>query len=103
VVGATALVTGSGTSTSSEATTTEAASVATSGNGGTARNAYSSRVGARTSQVSRLTTVVAAAASPSTGQAQSRTVSLNVAEALAVIALLCLSRTRERALVRFVA
>lgn len=50
-----------------------------------------------------LATVIAAAASGSTGQAEGRAISLDVAKALAVVALLGISRARQGAAVGLVA
>jgi hypothetical protein len=50
-----------------------------------------------------LTTVVAATASASAAQAEGRAVGLDVAETLAVVALLGLSGTRKRATIGLVA
>lgn len=60
-------------------------------------------VGASASKMTRLATVVAAAAGGVAAQAKSRTVGLDVAEALAVIALLSLGGARKRAAIGFVA
>ena len=54
------------------------------------------------SQMAGLATVIATAAGASPAQAKSRAISLNMAEALAVIALLGLSGTGKRATVRLV-
>lgn len=59
------------------------------------------RTGAR--QVARLATVIATAAGTGARQAQGGAVSLHMAEALAVVALLCLSSARQRALVGLMA
>lgn len=99
VIGATALVTSGRASTASKAATSEAAPVASTGDGAPARNSNAGGGWAGASQMSRLPTVIAATAGAGTAQAQGRTISLNVAQALAVVALLRLSGTRKRALV----
>lgn len=95
VVRATALVAGSGASTASKATTSETAEAATA-NGSTAGDA-SGRVGASAHVVTGLAAVVAAAGRTGTADAEGRAVSLDVAETLAVVALLGLGATRKRA------
>lgn len=53
-------------------------------------------------EMTRLAAVVAATTSTSTAQAKSRAVGLNVAKALAVVALLSLGGTRQRAAIGLV-
>lgn len=103
VVGSTALVAGGRTGASSKTSTPKAAAISSTADWRTPGNADRGWVGACASQVTGLTAVVATAAGTGTSEAQSRTVGLNVAKSLAVIALLGLSRTREGALVGFVA
>lgn len=95
VVRATALIAGSRASTASETTTAEAAEAATA-NGGTTGKAVG-RVGTGTHVVAGLAAVVAAAGRTGTADAESRAVSLNMAETLAVVALLGLGAARKRA------
>jgi hypothetical protein len=104
VVRAATLVTGSWARTTSEATTAAAVRtrVSAAGNGGAATH-WANGVGTSTGQVARLTTVVAATASASAAQAEGRAVGLDVAETLAVVALLGLSGTRKRATIGLVA
>lgn len=71
---------------------------------GTTAHADTSRSGARPGEMTRLSAVVAAAvAATSTTQTESRAVSLDMAQALAMIALLSLRRSGKGALVGFVA
>ncbi|KAH8646758.1 hypothetical protein BX600DRAFT_155560 [Xylariales sp. PMI_506] len=105
VVGSTALVAGGRTGTASGESTTaaETTTVSTAGDGSTAADTDTGRAGASTGQVARLAAVVATAAGSGTGQAEGRAVGLDVAKTLAVVALLSLGGTRERALVGLVA
>jgi hypothetical protein len=102
MVGATTLVTGGGTSTASETTAAEATTISTSGNRSASAHADTSRVGARPGQMPRLAAVIAASTCAGATQAESRAVSLDMAQALAVVALFGLGGTRQRALVRLV-
>lgn len=100
VVGAAALVASSRARAASE--TAAEATVATARDASAAANAAGG-VGAGARKVSGLSAGVAAAAGASAAQAQSGAVSLNVAEALAVVALLRLGGARVRAAVALVA
>lgn len=100
VVRATALVASGRTRAASE--TTAEATVAAARNASAAANAAGG-VGAGTRKVSGLSAGVAAAAGAGTAQAQGGAVSLNVAETLAVVALLRLGSARVRATVALVA
>lgn len=127
VVGAAALVAG-GARATGESATAAVATVTTAADGTTA--AHSDSGGVRASALSnplalshvdldavsrlkvrgetygemtRLAAVVATATCAGTAQAESRAVGLDVAEALAVVALLRLGATRERAAIGFVA
>jgi hypothetical protein len=111
MVGATALVAGGRSRTTGESTAAaESTSESATTDGGstgtttttTAAHTGTSRVGARSSQVAWLATVVATTAGSSTAQAESRAVSLDVAEALAVVALLGLGGPGQGALVGLV-
>lgn len=103
VVGATALVACSGTRAVGEASTTIAADETATAHGSTAAHTRIAGVGASTSQVAGLAAVVASATGGSAAQAESRAVGLDMAQSLAVVALLRLSRARERAAVGLVA
>lgn len=104
VVGATTLVASSRASTSGEtATSTEAATEASTSNRRATGNTNTGGIGACASQVARLTAVVAPSAGTGATQTQGRAVSLNMAESLAMIALLGLGCAGEWALVRLVA
>lgn len=103
VVGATALVASSGTGAASETTTAVATGEAAAAHGGATAKSRANRVRAGASKVTRLAAVVAAAAGASTAQAESRAVSLDVAQTLAVVALLSLGGTGKRAAVGLVA
>lgn len=103
VVGATALVASSGTRATSETTTAVTTGEATAAHGGTTAKSRANRVGAGASKVTGLAAVVAAAAGASTAQAESRAISLDVAQTLAVVALLSLGGTGKRAAVGLVA
>ena len=105
VVGAAALVASGGArATGDEATAAAVAAVAATGHHGDAA-AEASSVGslAGASQMAGLATVVAAAAGGGTGQTQGRAVRLDVAEALAVVALLGIGRAGQGAAVGLVA
>lgn len=110
VVGTTALVAGCGAGVAAESTAestleTTASTTGTAASGGTGRGSTgsgSSGVGAVASKVARLAAVVAAAVG-TTVQAQGGAVSLDVAETLAVVALLGLGGTGQRAGARLVA
>ena len=100
VVGATALVAGSSPRTGKTATAAEAASESPATNrGASTAHVDAGRVGACASQMARLATVVAATAGSGSAQAQGRAVGLNMAKALAVVALLSLGGARQGALV----
>jgi hypothetical protein len=103
VIGATALVAGSGTGTTAEATSAVAAGKTAAAHGGATAHSRTDRVGASTSKVAGLTTVIAAATGASAAQTEGRAVSLNVAKTLAVVALLGLGSTGKGAAVRLVA
>lgn len=121
VVGATALVASSGTGAASETTTAVTTGEAATAHGGTTAKSRTNRVRAGAlsircqymelremairaySKVTGLAAVVAAAAGASTAQAESRAVSLDVAQTLAVVALLSLSGTGKRAAIGLVA
>jgi hypothetical protein len=109
VVGTTALVAGCGAGVAAESTAEStletAASTGTATSGGTGRGSTSSGssgVGAVAGKVTGLAAVVAAAVGTAV-QAQGRAVSLDVTETLAVVALLGLSGTGQRAGARLVA
>lgn len=102
VVRAAALVTGCRTRAAGEPSATrKPSSKSTTTHRSTATHGAN---GVRTcaSKVAGLATVVAASTGDITTEAQSRAVSLNVAEALAVIALLCLGSSRKRTAIRLV-
>lgn len=103
VVGAAALVAGRRARAAGEATTAVAASIAATANRTATAHADGGRVGAGTGQMAGLAAVVAAPAGASAAQAQSRAVSLDVTEALAVVALLGLRGAGKRAAVGLVA
>lgn len=103
VVGATALVACSRTRAVGEASTTIAADETTTAHGSTTAHTRIAGVGASTSQMAGLAAVVASATGGSAAQAESRAVGLDMAQSLAVVALLRLSRARERAAVGLVA
>jgi hypothetical protein len=86
VVRSTALVAGGRASAAGEATS-EASAAAEAATGGTS-TATHSWVGAVAGKVASETTAITASASTGSAQAQSRAVSLDVSEALAVVALL---------------
>ena len=100
VVWATALV-ASGRTTTTE-TSPEASSVSATGSGSAAEST-GGRARAVAGQVAREATGVAASAGATAAQAQRRAVSLDVAEALAVVALLRLSGAWVRASIGLVA
>ena len=104
MVGTTALVAGRMARTTGETTASVATKTATT-DGCTTAHVHAGGVGARPCEVTRLSAVVAAAiaTSSTTVQAESWAVCLDVAQALAVVALLSLRRPRKRALVRLVA
>lgn len=100
VVGATALVAGGSPRTGETATAAKATSVGSTANRRTSTaHVDAGGVGACASQMARLAAVVAATAGAGTAQAQGRAVGLNMAKALAVVALLSLGGAREGALV----
>lgn len=101
VIGASALVAGGRTRASSVSTPETSISAARSASAAT--DSASSRVRAVTGQVASEATRVASSARAGTAQAQSRAVGLDVAKALAVVALLRLSGARVGASVRLVA
>jgi hypothetical protein len=104
VVGTTALVAGGRARAASEATSAVATRETTTAHRSTAAHgARTNRVGTSTSKVTGLATVVASTAGTGAAQAESRAVSLDVAETLAVIALLGLSSSGKRASVGLVA
>ena len=104
VVGATALVASSRTRAAAEAATAAEATESTTRRRTATAHVDAGRVLAGTSQVTGLATVVApAVGAASTSQPEGRAVSLDVAEALAVVTLLGIGRTRQRALVGLVA
>lgn len=105
VVGAAALVASGGArATGNEATAAAEATVAATGHhGDAATEAGSVRSLAGASQMARLAAVVAAAAGGGTGQPQGRAVRLDVAEALAVVALLGIGRAGQGAAVGLMA
>ncbi|KAH7030710.1 uncharacterized protein B0I36DRAFT_113135 [Microdochium trichocladiopsis] len=104
VVGTTALVAGGGTRAAAETATAAVATEGTAGSGTAAAHVDSGRVLARPGQVAGLTAVVAATVGGAgAGQAEGRAVSLDVAETLAVIALLGIGGAGQRALVGLVA
>jgi hypothetical protein len=86
VVGTTALVAGGRARTASEASPSEA-SETTTGRGNSTSHT-STRVGAVAGQMAGVTAAVASSAGTSSAQAESGAVSLDVSEALAVVALL---------------
>ncbi|KAF2637394.1 hypothetical protein P280DRAFT_102032 [Massarina eburnea CBS 473.64] len=77
--------------------------VSSAGSGCTPAHSTSAGVRAVASQMARETARVAASAGASSAQAQSRAVRLDMAEALAVVALLCFGGARVGASVRLVA
>jgi hypothetical protein len=95
VVGTTALVAGGRARTASEASPSEA-SETTTGRGNSTSHT-STRVGAVAGQMAGVTAAVASSAGTSSAQAESGAVSLDVSEALAVVALLGLGGTGMRA------
>jgi len=101
VVRPAALIASSGAS-SRESATTVASSKASAANRGSSatesRGARVRRVRARANIVAELTAVVAAAGSASAAKAKGRAIRLDVAQALAVVALLGLGGARQRAL-----
>lgn len=100
VVGATALVASGSPRTGETATAGEATSVCSTTNRRTSTaHVDAGGIGAGASQMARLATVVAATAGSGTAQAQGRAVGLNMAKALAVVALLSLGSARQGALV----
>jgi hypothetical protein len=102
VVGAAALVAGGWTRTASETATAIASDEAAATHGhATAHGA--NRVGASASKMAWLAAVVAATAGSGATQTKGRAVSLDMAKTLAVVALLGLSGTRQRAAVGLVA
>jgi ABC-type glutathione transport system ATPase component len=104
VVGTTALVASGRARATSETTSAVTTGEATTAHGSTA--AHGTRadgVGASASKVTGLATVVASAAGAGAAQTKSRAVSLDVAETLAVVALLGLSGSGKRASVGLVA
>lgn len=103
VVGATALVASSRARAVGEASAAITANEAATAHGSATAHTGITGVGASTSQVSGLATVIAAAAGGSAAQAESRAVGLNMSKSLAVVALLRLSRTRKGAAVGLVA
>lgn len=104
VVGTTALVASGRARATSEATTAVATGEATTAHRSTtAHGARTDRVGASASKVTGLATVVASTAGTGAAQAEGRAVSLDVAETLAVIALLGLGGSGKRASVGLVA
>ncbi|KAH9885717.1 hypothetical protein F4778DRAFT_501364 [Xylariomycetidae sp. FL2044] len=105
VVWTTTLVACSRSGSASESSSSEATSIAAPCHGRpTAAHGDGStrRVRARTSKVARLTAVVATTVASGTTQPKSRAVGLDVAETLAVVALLGLRGTWQRALVGLV-
>lgn len=102
MVGSAALVAGGRASAASKAAP-EASSKATATRGSASSTTSHSWVRAVAGQMAGQTTAVAASAGASSAQAQSRAVSLDVAESLAVVALLGLSGARVRAAIRLVA
>lgn len=105
VVGSAALVARGRTGTTGKATaTSETAAVASAGDRGTTPH-VGGGVGVRAgaSQVARLTAAVAATVGTSAAQTKSRAVSLDMAEALAVVALLGLGSPGKRTAVGLVA
>jgi hypothetical protein len=104
VVGATALV-ASGRARATGETTSAVATgeAAATHRSTTAHRTRANGVGAGASKMTRLATVVTTAAGTSTAQAEGRAVSLNVAETLAVVALLGLGSSGKRASVGLVA
>lgn len=100
VVWPAAFVAGSRSGATSECASAETTAVSTTGDRSATPHSNTGRVRAGSSQVTGLAAVVATAVTTSTAQTEGRAVSLNVPEPLTVIALLCLSGTRERTLVR---
>lgn len=106
VVRSTALVAGSRARTPADkaATATISAEATAAGSNGTATaHVGASRVRASASQVANLTTVVAATAGASAAQTKGRTVSLDMAKTLAVVALFSLGGAGKGAAVRLMA
>jgi hypothetical protein len=104
VVGAAALVAGGRARAAGESATAAKATVAAAGNGSTATHGTGAdRVGAGAGQMAGLAAVVASTAGTGAAQAQGRAVGLDVAKTLAVVALLGLGATRQRAAVRLMA
>jgi hypothetical protein len=101
VVGPAALVAGCGTSARGKTATTVATSEASAGNRRStateSRGARVRRVGARADVVAELTAIMATAGSASAAKTKGRAVGLDVAQALAVIALLGFRGARQRA------
>lgn len=103
VVRATALVAGGRSSAARKATALgESASEATAGNRSASAHVRASGIRAGASQVTRLSAVVATATSAGAAETEGRAVSLDMAQALAVVALLCLSSPWEGAAVGLV-
>lgn len=106
VVRSAALVAGSGTGAAADEATTAtiSAETTTAGGYGTATaHVGASRVGASASQMTNLTAVVATTAGASTTQTKGGAVSLDMAESLAVVALLSLGGAGKGAAVGLVA
>lgn len=103
VVGAAALVTSSGTGTTEATSAVATSKTTTAHRSTTAHSRAADRVGASASKVTRLAAVITTATGTSAAQTKGRAVSLNVAKALAVVALLSLSSTGKRAAVGLMA
>lgn len=104
VVGPAALVASGRASTAGETTAAAVtATIASTRNRGATAHVGAIGVGAGTSQMARLATAVAAAVRTGAAQTKSRAVGLNMAKALAVVALLGLGGPGKRAAVGLVA
>ncbi|KAI1104347.1 hypothetical protein F4804DRAFT_192339 [Jackrogersella minutella] len=102
VVRTTALVACGRSGATGETASAEATTISTAGYLCAASCSSAGRVGASSGQVTGLSTVIAATVTASTAQAEGRAISLDVSEALAMVALLRLRGTGEGTLVGFV-